>query len=410
MTSITRNLTGSQQSPDDIDAGARTASGAALDSITILKSITGLASKRIVAVPGGSVTIENFNAGAFFRIFEARVSSITELSAMLKVVEAQRDCFVIRGAPRNNLDLEPPQRRRKINFQTPLNGRRWVLIDFDKIPLPARMSLHEDIGAVCEHLIKLLPAEFHNASYHWQLSSSAGITDTSVVSLHLWFWLDRPIPDAPIKAWSKWWNEVAGAKIVDPALFNDVQAHYTAAPTFVGMDEPFSVRSGLTRKAVDEVALKLPRAAKAQVSHAARADVPPFEPSGGFEAILAQIGDHPDGAGFHLPIIRAAASYVATNGREGTDVEQLYGVIRAHVLAADRSKHDDAHAEQMASEQHIVRAIEQALDKYAQPGKPRRKSRNIPGLPPHFTCKPVAAAEASALLRAAIGRFFGAPR
>jgi hypothetical protein len=170
------------------------------------------------------------------------------------------------------------------------------------------------------------------------------------------------------------------------------------------------VRSGLARKAVDEVPLKLPCRKRAEASRAWRADARRLELGGGFEAILAQIGDHPGGTGFHNPIIRAAASYVATHGRDGTDVEALYVVIRARVLTADRSTRDDAYVEEMAGRQHIVRAIEQALDKYAQPGNPRRKSRNIPGLLPHFTSKPVAAAEASAMLRAAIGRFFGASR
>ena len=53
-------------------------------------------------------------------------------------------------------------------------------------------------------------------------------------------------------------NARAGMKLIDPALFNDVQAHFTAAPVFEGLVDPFSVRSGLVRKEVDEVALKLP--------------------------------------------------------------------------------------------------------------------------------------------------------
>ena len=401
--------------PGNVDAsavgGAHAATDSrALDAITILKSRTGLACKRVVAAADSSISIEGYTAGFLFHAFEEPVSNIMQLSAKLKVLETHRDCLVIRGAPRSELDLRRPQRRQKLNFSTPPSGRQWLLIDVDKISLPAGISLQQDIGTVCEYLIRLLPAEFHGSSYHWQLSSRAGVGDPAIVSLHLWFWLDRPIPDAELKAWGKWWNEGEGEDIIDLALFNDVQAHYTAAPTFVGMDDPFPVRSGLTRKATDEVDLKLPRPKKAPASGCSRADVSRPEPSGGFEAILAQIGDHPGGAGFHVPIIRAAASYAVTHGREGTDIEALYAVIRARVLTADRSKHDDAHVEEMASRQHIVRAIEQALNKYAQPGNPRRKSRHIAGLPPHFASKPVAASDASTMLQAAIGRFFGAPR
>jgi hypothetical protein len=190
-------------------------------------------------------------------------------------------------------------------------------------------------------------------------------------------------------------------------LFNDVQAHYTAAPTFVDMDDPFPVRSGLTRKAVDEVALELPRPARTSRSRLPRSGESRGEPGVGFEALLAQIGDHPGGTGFHRPVIRAAASYAATNGREGTDVEALFAVIRARVLMADRSKHDDAHVEQMARREHIIPAIEQALCKFAKPGDPRRKSRRVSGVRPFFSAKPLPAAEASALLESVISQFFG---
>jgi hypothetical protein len=376
----------------------------ALDAFTILKSTTGLASKRIVAGPQGTPTVIDFNAGALFSIFEAPVSNIIGLSAMLKVVEAQRDCLVIRGAPRVDLDVSRTQRRLKTNFQSPPSGRRWIFIDFDKVPLPPGLSLQQDIGGVCEHLVRLLPVEFHATSYHWQLSSSAGITDPSVVSLHLWFWLDRPIPDAPLKAWAEHWNAEAGMKLIDPALFNDVQAHYTAAPIFDGLSDPFSVRSGLMRKAVDEVALKLP---PPQKKSPVRASGNPLQLSGGFEAFLAQIGDHEGGLGFHNPIIRAVASFVATHGRDGTDVEALYEVVRAKVLAADHSKHDMAYVEQMASREHVIPAIKQALPKFAKPNALRRKSRQIPGVRPHFTSKPVATADATAILQRAIDGFFG---
>jgi hypothetical protein len=129
--------------------------------------------------------------------------------------------------------------------------------------------------------------------------------------------------------------------------------------------------------------------------------------SGGFEAFLAQIGDHEGGLGFHGPIIRAVASYVGTHGRDGTDIEALYEVVRAKVLVADRSDHDDGYIEQMAGHEHIARAIEQAIVKYGNPSDPRRKSRQIPGLPAHFASKPVATAEATTTLQCAVDEFFG---
>jgi len=63
--------------------------------------------------------------------------------------------------------------------------------------------------------------------------------------------------------------------------------------------------------------------------------------------------------------------------------------------------------EKMASREHIIPAIEQALVKFAKPGDPRRKSRRVSGVRPFFSAKPLAAADASALLGKVISQFFG---
>jgi hypothetical protein len=338
------------------------------------------------------------------------VSNLAELSSALTTLESMPNCFVIRGAPAPGLDCTRAQQRTKTNFQTPVRGGHWVLIDFDKVPLPDALRLADGVAAVCEYLITLLPPEFHHASYHWQLSSSAGIGDPSVVSMHLWFWLDRPIADTDLKTWGSAWNaankdRVAGKSIIDTRLFNDVQAHYTAAPTFVGMSDPFPVRSGLVRKSVDEVAITLPpRSTKRERGDAVDGVILKAR---GFEAILTEIGDHSGGRGFHGPIIRAVASYASTHGRHGTDIEALYEAVRARVLAADRSRHDDEHIEKAASREHIIPAIEQALAKFGGPS-PRRKSRQIEGVAPHFTSKPIAPVEATGQLRSHIAAFFRA--
>jgi hypothetical protein len=222
------------------------------NAFTILKTTNGrAASKRFVADEQGRLTTIGFDAGKHFTVIEVPASNIAELSSMLNLVEPRRDCFVIRGAPRADLDTSRTQQRLKTNFQTPAVGRKWVFIDADKVKLPPGMSLQQDKSAVCEYFIGLLPLEFHSSSYHWQLSSSAGMGDPSIASLHLWFWLDRPVPDALLKGWALDWNAQSGQKLIDPALFNDVQAHYTAAPIFEGLVDPFPARSGLVRRPIN---------------------------------------------------------------------------------------------------------------------------------------------------------------
>ncbi|MCX7144190.1 MAG: hypothetical protein NT123_24770 [Proteobacteria bacterium] len=340
------------------------------DSITILqcgKNCT--ASKRFYLDEAGEIKRIDFNAGMFFDVTTKPVSGIRTLSDVLLELERRPNALVIRG---NQIDASGrPNRslRRKTHFATPPEGRRWAL-----------------------------PAEFHQCSYHYQLSSSAGMGDPSKVSAHLWFWLTEPWPDTKIKEWAKAVNLTAGYKLVDPALFNDVQAHYTAAPIFDGVANPIPVRSGLVEKAVHAVAIRvieMPTTERAMTTGA-------YAPSPGFEGFLAAIGDHSGGHGFHGPIIQAIASYASTNGRDATDVELLYNTINARVLSADRSQHDDSYIERAASREQIMPAIESALAKFGDAAK--HKSRITSGVEAHFPSHAESNAVAQKKLRDVIGK------
>ena len=227
------------------------------DSMTILVCAEGFsASKKFIGDGNGGVQPVGYNAGMFFGVSEKPVSNIRTLSELLVGLEDIPNAFVIRGALINPPAPANGIRRLKVNFATPAGGRRWALIDFDKIPLPEGLYLAKDTPAVIEHLVSLLPAEFHDCSYHYQLSSSAGMGGSDKVSAHVWFWLTDPWPDDKLNSWAKAIKEKVGYKLVDPALFNDVQAHYTAAPVFDGVDNPFPVRSALVEKAKDAVSIK----------------------------------------------------------------------------------------------------------------------------------------------------------
>ena len=373
------------------------------DELTVLACRSGhTASKRIVAGSDGKPELHGFNAGMFFRISRLPVANVHELSATLLALEALPHVLVIRGEPKSGVETSRDVRRNKETFATPARGRRWILVDFDKIPIPSGLSVTTDAKAVAEHLIAQLPAEFHDVTYHYQLSSSAGLGATDIASMHVWFWLSEPRSDEELKRWAKRLNKALGRRVVDPALFNDVQAHYVAAPIFVEMADPLPVRSALVEKTKDEVDLHIPedesdqeRTARASGRHGA---------SPGFEAILPQIGDHPGGQGFHEPIIRAAASYVATHGREGTDVQWLFETIRKRVLEADRSHHDPAYVEHMASETHIMQAIDGALAKFGN-ADPRRKARLVEGQAPHYANEAQSEGQANAMLDAALRSF-----
>jgi len=381
-----------------------------LDTVTILWVQPGkFASKQFSkTATDAKVNVRGYNAGLLYTLpAPIGVSCIEELSEVLTVVERQPRVLIIRGAP-VSVDLIDKDVRRKGsdeggnfvgNFQTPSQGRHYLEIDVDKLPLPKGWTLDQaSISKICEFVIHKLPPEFHDASYHWQLSSSAGVFDQTKVSAHLWFWLAKPIPDLALRAWAEHVNDEAGVKLIDPALFQHVQPHYIAAPSFKGMDDPFPVRSGLVIKSSGQVDFQLPP--PESVSHiAGTASGGTFNTSGGsgFEYHLSQIGDHPGGDGFHMPIVQAAASYVGEHGTEDTDVEALFSIIQQRVLTADGSKHSRSEVEGRASRDHIMSAITSGLRKYGDAASQHRKSRRLLGLTPdvHDAYQDIATIEVS---------------
>lgn len=376
---------------------------AAAETLTIL--ITAEANKRAtkkIHKNGGSGEIEfvQFDAGMYFSALRSGpITDISGLSELLTALESMPQCLVIRGEPVDQSAADLGRIRRtgsgegdafQGNFRTPDHGRRYVLIDVDKLKLPDGMSLSPDsVEAICEYVISHLPKEFHKASYHWQLSSSAGFTDPGRVSLHLWFWLDRPVHDLELRRWGKFVNEKAGMKLVDTALFGHVQPHYTAAPVFDGVQDPFPVRSGLVVRPLDSVALVLPPLPQRMTTRNVVSSATGASTCKGFENHLKRIGDHAGGEGFHVPLRDAAASYVSTNGISGTDREVLFDLLAAAVFRADRSNHSDTEVGQRASREHIMPLIDSALVKYGDTKSAVRKPKFYENIEPHYQSQPM---------------------
>jgi hypothetical protein len=153
-------------------------------------------------------------------------------------------------------------------------ARDTIMIDRDAVPCPPDIDAAKDTDKAVAFLISDLPPEFHDVTCRYHFSSSQGI-EPGTLRCHLWFKLDRPISDADLKRWAKWWNDKAGGrKIVDDALFNAVQQHFIANPVFereeggkfVRVPDPLPWRSGLLRKGSNVVALVLPEPDEAEPS------------------------------------------------------------------------------------------------------------------------------------------------
>ena len=111
---------------------------------------------------------------------------------------------------------------------------------------------HPKLGI--EYLVSLLPSYFHGVSYHYHLSSGAGLDGGKTIRAHILYWLDKPVHDDVLRAWAKGIN--CHGPLIDTQLFGAVQPHYTADPIFDGVPDPFfEKRSGFVKAKSDTVTL-----------------------------------------------------------------------------------------------------------------------------------------------------------
>lgn len=251
----------------------------------------------------------SFDAGQYFTHREREVGDIHTLARELEQVSTDPRSFVIRGAIKDDKRSEKEVRRRMEKGREGdafvSASRCWVMLDFDKIPLPPGYDLHAPEDGIEWLIGEHLPEIFHDTTTWWQLSASAGVEDQTTISIHLWFWLDRPISDAELKAYFK-----IHAPVVDVPLFNAVQMHYTARPIFEGVPDPISVRQGLMVRENEAVTLPDIDVAELATRFVETQKSAGVVVGGNFEARLAQMGDGPGRLGFHVPIRDAIMAYV----------------------------------------------------------------------------------------------------
>ena len=308
----------------------------------------------------------------YFQLETAPADSLEQLSTLLMRLESDRSKLIIRGTATDGVDASKPVRRKTADAlslpqEAPFVDKpiSWLMLDIDKQLLPPTIDLLTQPVEAIEHLIKQLPVEFHSCSVHYQLSGSAGVTDTDRVSAHLVFWLDKPTTSAPLKEWAKAVN--TKHKLIDDALFNPVQPHYTSKPSFpTGYTDPFSGRrSGLIKKSQEAVTIDysvVEEVKQYRLTHPQQH----FEGVRGYENILAQLGDGLGGDGFHNPLRRGVASHVAVSGREKAEAtrESLKVDLRERIDDADSSNHTFEEIEVRKSDSYLDALIDSAIEKY----------------------------------------------
>ena len=192
----------------------------------------------------------------------ADLHSIRDLSELMIRLEDRGDSCVIRGTLTEAGEVAVATRGEVRRSKRDLDGRAahfidfaqdWICVDCDNF----RMDPKESPLDAIERYISDLPPEFHQASYHYQFSSSFMVKDQSTLKVHLWFWFETPITSAKLKAYFK--SEIASGRLnegyVDLAPINEVQQLFISRPRFIDRHDPLINRSGLVTKAAMSVGL-----------------------------------------------------------------------------------------------------------------------------------------------------------
>ena len=143
-------------------------------SVTVLDAAPKLLCKRFSRGPDGELVKRDYGNAYVYTVSRFDVRDIGELAELLSMLEREPTCCVVRGELKS--EQTGPVRRLNANFEDV--PRSWLMIDSDKLPAPAGLDVVTDPEAAARYLIGHLPAEFHEASFAWQLSSSAGLVET----------------------------------------------------------------------------------------------------------------------------------------------------------------------------------------------------------------------------------------
>ena len=217
-----------------------------MDELIILRSSTRRMAKLIRSTPEG-LHVEGYDEAATFAWEVRPVDGIEALAMELEHLARDPHACVIRGSIKPACSAKKVVNRRQHvgkdgvegDWDNHRPGRRWVAFDIDKLTLPDSMRESPDVRSMVTLARGSLPEPFASTACAYHLSASAGLDDWKTVSMHLWFWLDRPVYDL---SWRRW----AEGKAVDAAFFKSVQPHYTADPICEGFtDHLAGVRTGL---------------------------------------------------------------------------------------------------------------------------------------------------------------------
>lgn len=381
-----------------------------MTKITVLRVADkgAIAAKAITLDQSGNVKKE-FHTSTWFHYSTKSVEGIEQLSALLTTFAADNHSLLIRGVLAPNKDPHQPVRRLGVKghgengyFQSHPDGQPWLLLDFDGIACPDKIKFLKHPEQGIKYLVSLLPGYFYGVSYHYHLSSGAGLDGGKTIRAHIWYWLDKPVHDDALKDWAKVIN--CHGSLIDTNLFGAVHPHYTSDPIFDGVPDPFfGKRSGFVKGKSE--AVTLPKVLPAYTSVGSSSGLSPSE---AFTKFLNAVGDHEGGMGFHEPLMKAAWYYVLDQGPQATYKLALLNALKEAVLKADTSKHPDkSYIATKASDSYLTGMIDGAIAKIGA----KAKTGKIEGIESYYLPEDVLTPKAAQeKLREVVASYFENPR
>jgi len=272
--------------------------------------------------------------------YDARVESVAhigELAELLARLAHDRHACVVRGElTGKRVGIRRRHKRRQGDKEADVPPLREaptavLALDLDHVPLPEHVDPRVDLDGCVEAGMALLPEAFHEVACAVQFTGGHGMPGKPGARMRLWVMLSRPMGGTEIRRWLR--PEIDAGKI-DGALYSASQPHYTAAPIFDSFDgtalpDHLAKRVLLRRGFTDEVQAPAEEELKPQ-RECGNYKAGPGEFTGGFEAIIARIGDHEGGAGYFRPINAAVGRWIRDNGHDADPKPlkaQLAGII-----------------------------------------------------------------------------------
>ncbi|MBW8003058.1 MAG: hypothetical protein FVQ80_13735 [Planctomycetes bacterium] len=216
--------------------------------LTILKARLPL-NKTYWIGPDGCIAKSDYRNALYFNALPFRLECFLELWLLIQLASDGANKCIIRGVPdievARSAMLDPDDnlvkgevrpsliqncKRQLRLFVEPTGGNKWVMLDFDDLAVPQGVGNPNTLAAIEWAIREHLPNEFHEASFIYQFSNSAGLIQPNGspykagLCVHLFFMLDNPITNEQLKTW-------LADSPVDKSLFNPVQVHFVANPT-----------------------------------------------------------------------------------------------------------------------------------------------------------------------------------